>query len=81
MKEHEQKEFERLQKLADEMEKSPLTKKIRADEAAAILAQRTAAAERIKDLRLDLEATRVIEKEIADLKFKLAVIDTERAEI
>ena len=71
MKEHEQKEFERLKKLADELEKNPITIKQRAEEAAAILAQRNAAAAKIEDLNLDMEATRIIQKEIDELTLKL----------
>lgn len=81
MKEHERKELERLKKLADELEKNPITIKQRAEEAAAILAQRKAAAEKIKDLKLDLEATRIIQKDIDELNLKLAALDAEREEI
>jgi len=81
MKEHEQKEFERMKKLADEMEKSPLTKKLRAEEARAILSKRSAAADKIKDLKLDLEATRIIQKDVDELNLKLAALDAEREKI
>lgn len=81
MKEHEQKEFERLKKLADELEKNPVTIKQRAEEAAAILAQRNAAAAKIEDLNLDMEATRIIQKEIDELTLKLSALDAERENI
>jgi hypothetical protein len=81
MKEHEQKEIERLKKLADELEKNPITIKQRAEAKAEIAAKRKKAAARIADLRLDLEATRIIQKDIDNLKFELAVIDNEREKI
>ena len=81
MKEHERKEIERLQKLADELEKNPITIKQRAEEAAAILAQRNAAAAKIEDLKLDIEATRIIQKEIDELTLKLSALDAERENI
>ncbi len=51
MKEQERKELERMEKLAGEIERNPLTKKFREEEAAAILAKRTEAAGKIGALR------------------------------
>jgi len=51
MKERERKELERLEKLRTTIEKSPLTKQILAEEAAAILVTRKEAAEKIADLK------------------------------
>jgi len=78
MKENERAAFEKAEKLTTELEKSPLLKKLREDEAAETLKKRKAAADRIEDLRLDLEATGVIQKEIDDLVLKLAEFDADR---
>lgn len=51
MEEHEQKEFERLKKLADELDRHPATKQQREKEAAETLSKRTAAAAKIEALR------------------------------
>jgi len=73
--------FEKAEKLTTELEKSPLLKKLRADEAAETSKKRKAAADRIEDLRLDLEATRIIQKDIDELNLKLAALDAEREKI
>ena len=75
MKEHERKELERMEKLAKTIEKSPLTQQIIAEEAAAILAKRTEAAEKIEVLKK--EQGEIIPRLQADLagaetKFKTA---------
>jgi len=78
MKENEK---EKLEKLTAEFEAHPMTQALRAEKAAEALAKRKAAVARIEDLRLNLEATRIIQKDIDDLNFKLAVVDAEREEI
>jgi len=78
MKENEK---EKLEKLTAEFEAHPMTQALRAEKAAETSANRKAAVARIEDLRLDLEATRIIQKDIDDLNFKLAVVDREREEI
>ena len=82
MKEHERKEFERLEELRKTIEKSPLTQQIIAEEAAAILAKRTEAAGKIKALKK--EQNEVIPKLSsalagAETKFKKAKAALEAA--
>lgn len=51
MKEHERKEFERLEELRKTIEASPLTQQIKAEKAAEVLAKRREAAEKIEVLK------------------------------
>ena len=81
MKEHERKEFKKLEELRQVIEASPLIKKINEDKASEILAQRTAAANKIENLNLDMAATRIIQKDIDEMNLKLAALDSEREEI
>jgi len=81
MKEHERTTLEKAEKLAAELEKSPMLRKLREDEAAETLAKRKAAAARIEDLRGDLEATRYLEKEISDMTASLGELDKQRAKL
>jgi len=81
MKEHERATIEKAERITTELEKSPLLKKLRADEAKKILAKRTAAAAKIEDLKLDFEACHVIQREIDSMISKLAALDNEREKI
>ena len=81
MKEHEQKEFEKLEVWRKEMEATPWAQKAKEEKASAILAQRMAAADKIENLKLDIEATRIIQKDIDELNLKLAALDADREKI
>jgi hypothetical protein len=81
MKDHELQSLERAEKLADQLEKNPILRKMREDEAAENLSKRQAAAARIADLRLDLEATRILQTEIDSAVLNLAELDKQRAEL
>ena len=81
MKEFERKEFEKMEKLAAEIERNPMTAKFREQEAAEILRKRKLAAAKIEDLKLDIEATQIIQGEIDEMNLKLANLDIEREKI
>lgn len=81
MKEHERAAIEKAEALTAELEKSPMLRKLREDEAAETLTRRTAAAAKIEDLKLDLEATGVIQREIDGMVERLAVMERERREL
>lgn len=81
MKEHEQKEFERLQRLADELDRHPATIQQREKEAAETLAKRKAATDRIEALNIDMAACGVIDREIDELILTLADMDKEREKV
>lgn len=81
MKEQERKELEKLETLLKETEAHPLIQKFKAEKAAETLVKRKAAADKIKDLELDLQACGVIQREIDELVLKLAAIDAERLEL
>lgn len=78
MKEHEEKVIEKAEALTAELERIPALKVFRAQEAADKLERRKAAAARIADLRLDMEATGVLQREIDGMVEKLAEVEKER---
>jgi len=86
MKERERKEFERLEELRKTIEKSPLTKQIITEEAAAILVTRKEAAGKIEVLQKEREEVipklqeAVKDKEAAYLKAK-AALDAAQGEL
>lgn len=55
MKQHDQQDFEKLEKLASELEKHPLTKELRDKEAAALLEKRLETAQQIEAARAKLD--------------------------
>lgn len=77
MKGHE-KEVEWIEKLAAEIDRNPLTKKFREEEAVATLVTRTAAADRIEVLKHEAESSSVIQAEIDIMVEKVAALDRER---
>lgn len=80
MKETERKELEKLETLLKETEAHPLIQKFKAEKAAETLEKRRAAAAKLEDLNLDLQATAIIEREIKTMLDRLAVMDAERLE-
>jgi hypothetical protein len=79
MKDHERKEFERLEELRKTIEASPLTQQIKAEKAAAILATRTEAAGKIEVVKK--ERDEVIPKLQADIDAKEAKYKKAKAEM
>lgn len=75
-------EAERMERLLERIEAHPLTAKVRADEAAATLEKRKAAAERIAALEREwAEARPAMQAEIDGLTEQLAHLDAERREL
>lgn len=81
MTESEKKEFERLQRLADELDKHPATIQQREKEAAEILSKRKAASDRIEALNIDMAACGVIEREIDEMVCQLKALDADREKL
>lgn len=81
MTENEKKEFERLQRLADELDKHPATIQQREKEAAETLAKRKVASDRIEALNIDMAACGVIEREIDEMVCQLKALDADREKL
>jgi len=74
-------EIEKMEKLAAEIERNPLTKKFREEEAAVTLFKRLAAADRIEALRHEAENYGVIQAEVDIMVERLADIERQRQEL
>lgn len=81
MTEQEQREYERLKKLADELDRHPATIQQREKEAAETLVKRKAAADRIEALNIDMAACGVIAREIDEMVCQLKALDADREKL
>jgi hypothetical protein len=81
MKEDTREALVKIERLAAEIERNPFTAKLRADEAAETLSKRQAAAAKIADLQIDMEATGILQREIDGMVERLAVMDSGRKEL
>lgn len=81
MKEHELEKIEKMEKLMAEVESNPEIIRQRKQVAEEVLAKRKAAAARIEDLKIEIEACGVIQGEIDELIKHLADLEKEKEKV